>query len=173
MDFLNEKKVHYSSGACANCGSSSLASKRGPHADDLKLCTSCLEERHVSLDDLRTNVRRQFDLSRSPNLRSCFLRLLLCREVDLAPAGWRTAIALGFELKDAGFALQESRQILLMAKANSNVVDSLLDSIYQKKGHGSLTCEQIRELDVICDQCPSQYKIARREHKTEICSALA
>jgi hypothetical protein len=97
------------------------------------------------------------------------LRLLLSGEVDLAPAGWRTGMALGFELKDAGFALPESRQILLQAKANSNVVNSLLDNIYRKKGHGSLTCEQIRGLNVICDQCPGQYKIARREHKTEIC----
>lgn len=169
MDFLNEKKVHYSSGACANCGSSSLATKAGPRADELKLCTSCLEERHVSLDDLRTNVRKQFDLSRSPNLRSCFLRLLLSGDVDLAPAGWKTGMALGFELKDAGFALPESRQILLQAKANSNVVDSLLDNIYRRKGKCSLACEQIRGLNVICDQCPGQYRIAGREHKTEIC----
>ena len=88
MDFLNEKKVHYSSGSCANCGSSALASKAGNRNDEMKLCTSCLEERHVSLDDLRTNVRKQFELSRSPNLRSCFLRLLLSKDVDLAPAGW-------------------------------------------------------------------------------------
>ena len=169
MDFLNEKKVHYSSGSCANCGCSALASKAGPRTDEMKLCTSCLEERHVSLDDLRTNVRKQFELSRSPNLRSCFLRLLLSKDVDLAPAGWKTGMALGFELKDAGFALQESRQILLQAKANSNVVDSLLDNIYRRKGRGSLACEQIRGLNVICDQCPGQYKIARREHKTEIC----
>jgi hypothetical protein len=169
MDFLNEKKVHYSSGVCANCGSSSLATKAVPRADEMKLCTSCLEERNVSLDNLRTNVRKQFDLSRSPYLRSCFLRLLLSGDVDLAPAGWRTGMALGFELKDAGFALPESRQILLQAKANSNVVNSLLDNIYKKKGHGSLTCEQIRGLNVICDQCPGQYKIAGRENKTEIC----
>jgi hypothetical protein len=161
MDFLNEKKVHYSSGACANCGSSSLA--------NLLLCTSCLEERQVSLDDLRTNVRKHFDLSRSPNLRSCFLRLLLSDEVDLAPAGWKTGMALGLELKDAGFALPESRQILLQAKANSNAVDSLLYNVYKRTGQESLACEQIRGLNVICDQCPGQYKIARREHKTEIC----
>ena len=78
-------------------------------------------------------------------------------------------MALGFELKDAGFALPESRQILIQAKANSNGVESLLDNIYRIKGKGSLACEQIRGLNVICDQCPSQYKIARREHKTEIC----
>lgn len=168
MDFLDEKKVHYSSGACANCGSSSLASKAEPCAEEMKLCNSCLEERHVSLDDLKSNVRRQFDLSRSPNLRSCFLRLLLSGDVNLAPAGWRTGMALGFELKDAGFSQQESRQILLQAKASSSVVDSLLDNIYRKKGLGSLTCEQIRGLNVICDQCPGQYKIARREHKTDL-----
>ena len=169
MDFLNEKKVHYSSGACANCGSSSSASRAVTHADDPLLCPSCLEERHVSLDDLKTSVRKQFDLSRSPNLRSCFLRLLLSGDVDLAPAGWKTGMALGFELKDSGFALLESRQILLQARANSNVVDSLLENIYRRKGQGPLACEQIRGLNVICDQCPGQYKIARREHRTEIC----
>jgi len=169
MDFLNEKRVHYSSGSCANCGSSSLASNAEACHDEMKLCASCLEERNVSLDDLRTNVRKQFDLIRSPNLRSCFLRLLLSREVDLAPSGWRTGMALGFELKDAGFALQESRQILLQAKANSNVVDRLLDNIYQKKGKCSLACEQIRGLNVTCDQCPGQYRKASREQSTEIC----
>jgi hypothetical protein len=97
------------------------------------------------------------------------LRLLLSGDVDLAPAGWKTGMALGFELKDAGFALPESRQILLQARANSNVVDSLLDNIYRRKGQGHLACEQIRGLNVICDQCPGQYKIARREHRTEIC----
>jgi hypothetical protein len=169
MDFLNEKKVHYLSGACADCGSSYSVSKAGTHADDMLLCTSCQEERHLSLDKMRTNVRKQFDLSRSPNLRSCFLRLLLSGEVDLAPSGWRTGMALGFELKYAGFAFAESRQILLQAKANSNVVNSLLDNIYRRKSQGTLACEQIRGLNVICDQCPGQYKIARREHKTEIC----
>lgn len=169
MDFINEKKVHYSSGSCANCGSFALAAKAMPHTDEIKLCNSCLEERHIILDDMRSNVRKQFDLSRSPNLRSCFLKMLLHKEVDLAPAGWRTGMALGFELKDAGFALQESRQILLQAKANSNVVDKLLDNIYQNKGKSSLACEQIRGLNVTCDQCPGQYRIARREHSTEIC----
>jgi hypothetical protein len=169
MDFLNEKKVHYSSGSCANCGRASSALKAVSSAGDPRLCTSCLEERHASLDDLRENVREEFDLSRSPHIRSCFLRLLLCREVDLAPDGWRTGMALGFELKGAGFALPESRQILLQAKANASLLDRLLDNIYRKKGPGSLTCEQIRGLNVICDQCPGQYRIARREHKTEIC----
>jgi hypothetical protein len=78
-------------------------------------------------------------------------------------------MALGLELKDAGFALQESRQMLLASRANSNVVDSLLSDIYRKKGQGSLTCEQIRGLNVVCDQCPGQYMVAQREHKTEIC----
>jgi hypothetical protein len=169
MDFINEKKVHYSAGSCANCGSLALAAKAAPHADEMKLCTSCLEERHIILDDMRSNVIKQFDLARSPNLRSCFLRMLLDKKVDLAPAGWRAGMALGFELKDAGFALQESRQILLQAKANSNMVDRLLDNIYQKKGKCSLACEQIRGLNLTCDQCPGQYKIASREHSTEIC----
>lgn len=169
MDLINEKKVHYSSGSCANCGSFALAAKAAPHTEEIKLCTSCLEERHIILDDMRSNVRKQFDLARSPNIRSCFLKMLLDKEVDLAPAGWRTGLALGFELKDAGFALKESRQILLQANANSNVVDRLLDNIYQKKGKSSLACEQIRGLNVTCDQCPGQYRIASREHRTEIC----
>lgn len=169
MDFINEKKVHYSSGSCANCGRLSLAAKAAHHKDEIKLCTSCLEERHIILDDMRSNVRKQFDLARSPNLRSCFLKMLLDREVDLAPAGWKTGMALGFELKDAGFAIQESRRILLQARANSNMVDRLLDNIYRKNGKCSLACEQIRGLNVICDQCPGQYRMASREHSTEIC----
>ncbi|MDD2836031.1 MAG: hypothetical protein PHY05_07750 [Methanothrix sp.] len=169
MDFINEKKVHYSSGSCANCGSFALAAKAAHNKDEVKLCTSCLEERHIILDDMRGNVRKQFNLARSPNLRSCFLKMLLNREVDLAPAGWRTGMALGFELKDAGFALQESRQILLLARANSNMVDKLLDNIYRKNGKCSLACEQIRGLNVTCDQCPGQYRMASREHSTEIC----
>jgi hypothetical protein len=95
--------------------------------------------------------------------------MLLDKEVDLAPAGWRTGMALGFELKDAGFALKESRKILLLAKANSNIVDILLDNIYRKEGKCSLACEQIRGLNVTCDKCPGQYRIAAREHITEIC----
>ena len=169
MDLLNEKKVHYPAGLCANCGGTSLASVAAHRTGELKLCASCLDERHVSLDDLRANVRRRFNLSRSPNLRSCFLRLLLSGDYDMEPGGWRTGMALGLELKDAGFALQESRQMLLRSRANSNVVDSLLSDIYRKKWQGSLTCEQIRGLNVVCDQCPGQYMVAQREHKTEIC----
>lgn len=168
-NFINEKKVHYSSGSCANCGSFASAEKAASYTDEMLLCNSCLEERHIILDEMKSNVRKQFDLARSPNLRSCFLRMLLNEDVDLAPSGWRTGMALGFELKDAGFALQESRQILLQAKANSNVVDKLLDNIYQKKGRCSLACEQIRGLNVTCDQCPGQYRKASREHSTEIC----
>ncbi len=173
MDFLDELRVHYSGDACANCGSTGsqeATREQGsePRSNDLKLCHSCLEERHASWDDLRMNVRRQFDLGRSPNLRSCFLRMLLSREVDLEPSGWKTGMALGFELKDAGFALPESRQILIRAGANTKVVGSLLDSIYHEKGLGSLTCEQIRGLNVICDECPGQFKIDRREHKIEV-----
>lgn len=78
-------------------------------------------------------------------------------------------MSLGFELKGAGVVLPGSRQILIQAKANSNRGKSLLDNIYRKKGRGSLVCEQIIGLNVICYQCPGQYKIARREHKTEVC----
>jgi len=141
----------------------------------MNLCTTCLEERHTSLDDLRTNVRRQFNLSRSPDMRSCFLRLLSSGEIDFEPDGWRTSMALGLELKDAGFAIHESKRILLQTGASQKPVDStvdrLLSSIYRMKDQRSLTCEQIRGLNVICDQCPGQYEIARREQKTEICQS--
>lgn len=169
MDLLDEMRVHYSGDACANCGGfCTLAALEEPGLLEQKLCNSCLEERHVSEDDLKMNVRKQFDLDRSPNLRGCFLRILLSRDVTLDPSGWKTGMALGYELKDAGFALPESRQILIKAGANTDAIGSLLDNIYRKKGLGSLKCEQIRRLNVICDECPDQFKIDRREHITEI-----
>jgi hypothetical protein len=169
MDFLDEVRVHYSGDSCANCGGSGFwAAKKEPELMGLKLCNSCLEERHISHDDLKMNVRRQFDLDRSPNLRGCFLRMLLSREVSLEPSGWKTGMALGLELKEAGFAQPESRQIFIQAGANTNVVGGLLDNIYRRKGPGSLTCEQIRGLNVICDECPDQFKINPREHISEI-----
>jgi hypothetical protein len=169
MDFVNETLVHYSRDACANCGNSSILpiSDLPRFGDSSKLCNSCLEERHVLQDDLKMNVRRKFNLVRSPHLRSCFLRLLLAG-VDLEPSGWRTAMALGFELKEAGFNLIESKKILLLAGANLKEVGRLLDPIYGKRDLGSLTCKQIRDLDVVCDDCPRQFHIALQEHKTEI-----
>ena len=170
MDFVNEKLVHYSTDACANCGNSSLLSISDlPRSKaSSNLCGNCLEERQILQDDLKMNVRRKFNLGKSPHLRSCFLRLLLACGVDLEPSGWRTAMALGLELKEAGFNLQESKKILLLAGANSNGIGRLLDSIFVKKGLGSLTCEQIRDLDVVCDECPRQFHISLQEHKTEI-----
>jgi hypothetical protein len=169
MDLINEKKVHYTSGPCSSCGSIALAARAATHTGEMKLCTSCLEERYTIIDNMKANVKDQFNLARSPNLRSCFLRMLLYEEVDLDPAGWRAGLALGFELKDAGFAFHESRRILLKAKANLITVDRLLEYVYQKKAKTSLTCDQIRKLNVICDQCPGQYRIARNENWTEIC----
>lgn len=169
MDLVDEKMVHYASDPCADCGSFGAGLRRIPAISDLKLCTTCLEERHATLDDLRNRVREKFELSRSPRIRSCFLRLLLCRELDLAPGGWRAAMALGLELKGAGFGLSESRRILLHAQAKADLLDRLLDLIYKKKEQASLTCEQIRGLDLICEQCPGQYHVAAREQMTEIC----
>ena len=169
MDLVNEKKVHYSSEACANCGCPSLEPKAARASGNPGLCPSCLNERHASLDDMRKNVKEEFELSQSPAIRSCFLRLLLSRDVDLAPAGWRTGMALGFELKSAGFALPESRKILLKARANERLLDSLLDNIYKNIEHESFTCDQMRGMDIICDQCPGQYMKVHREHRTEIC----
>jgi hypothetical protein len=169
MDFVDEKKVHYSGDACANCGKSSSSLTSGePGSRELKLCGICLEERQISQDALMAKVRRQFDLNRPPHLRSCFLRLLLSRGVDLEPSGWRTGMALGCELKEAGFAPNESKKILIKAGANSNSVSSLLNVLYAKKGCGPLNCKQIRVLDVVCDECPHQFLISPREHRTEI-----
>jgi hypothetical protein len=94
--------------------------------------------------------------------------MLLSREVSLEPSGWKTGMALGLELKEAGFAQPESRQIFIQAGANTSVIGGLLDNIYRRKGQGSLTCEQIRGLNVICDDCPGQFKIDPREHISEI-----
>jgi hypothetical protein len=169
MDLINEKEVHHSGAACANCGVTCSSPASGNAVfGELMLCSACLEERFTSQDDLRIRIRRQFDLSRSPNLRSCFLNLLLSHDVDLEPSGWRTSLALGCELKDAGFSLRESNQILIAAGANSNSVGKLLNVAYARKGAGSLRCEQIRVLDVVCDQCPHQFLMTQRENKTEI-----
>lgn len=169
MDLVNEKKVHYPPETCANCGCLSLDLSPAANSGNLRLCPSCLNERHSFLGNMREKVRKKFELNRSPVIRSCFLRLLLSRDVDLTPGGWRMGMALGVELKDAGFQLPESRQILLKARANERLLDRLLDSIYKKRDHGSLTCDQMRGMSVICDQCPEQYMKAHHEHKTEIC----
>lgn len=169
MDLVNEKKVHYPSEACANCGCLSLDLRAAATPGNPRLCPSCLDERHSSLDNMRENVREKFELNRSPAIRSCFLRLLLSRNVDLTPDGWRMGMALGLELKGAGFALPESRRILLKARANEGLLDRLLDNIYKKKDDGSLTCDQMRGMAVICDQCPGQYMKVHREHRTEVC----
>ncbi len=164
MDFIDEKRVHYPEKACAYCGSHSpsLPSNRSG------LCSTCLEERHLYWDDQRAKVRRHFALPRSPKLRSCFLKLLLSHGVDLEPSGWRTGLALGYELKDAGFALQEARQILTTAGADTEAVSRLVDAVYGKKGLGPLTCEQIRGLDVVCNGCINQFNTASIEHRTEM-----
>lgn len=44
------------------------------------------------------------------------MRLLCSGDIDLEPGGWRTGMALGLELKDAGYSIRESRQILLQAR---------------------------------------------------------
>jgi len=175
MDLVNEKRVHYFGCTCAECGS--FASAQSPKVvmqipDDLRLCTSCLKERHVSQENLKRRVRKNFDLGRSPNLRSCFLKLLLSRKIDLEPSGWRTGLALGHELKSAGFAVHEAKQILLKAGADLDRAERLIGAIYKgEKGcnSGPLNCRQIRGLDVTCEGCPDQFRSYPQENKTEIC----
>jgi len=171
MDLVNEKKVHYLGCSCADCGS--FDSPQSPKImmqipDDLHLCSSCLMERHVSQEDLRKKVRKHFDLGRSPNLRSCFLKMLLSRRINLEPSAWRTGLALGHELKSAGFAARESRQILLKAGADLDRTERLMSAIYKEKNSGPLDCRQIRGLNVICEGCPDQFRTHPLENRTEI-----
>jgi len=172
MDLLNEKKVHYTAEACANCGRALMSASTGVCSDRVNLCPTCLEDRLSSHEDLRADVRRQFNLTRSPDLRSCFLRLLSSRGIDLEPGGWKTGMALGLELKSAGFAIHESRQIMIHARMNckleDRILDRLLSDIYRRKYQRPLTCDQVRSLDVVCDRCPNQYETQRRDQKTEI-----
>lgn len=171
MDLVNEKKVHYLGCSCADCGS--FASPRSPKIvmripDDLRLCSSCLMERHVFQEDLRKKVRKHFDLGRSPNLRSCFLKMLLSRKIDLEPSGWRTGLALGHELKSAGFTANESRQILLKAGTDLDQTERLMNAINKERNSGPLNCRQIREMNVICEGCPDQFRSHTPENRKEI-----
>lgn len=169
MDLVNEKKVHYLGCSCADCGSfASPQSIMMQIPDDLHLCSGCLTERHVSQEDMRKKVRKHFDLGRSPNLRSCFLKMLLSHKINLEPSGWRTGLALGLELKSAGFAANESRQILLKVGADLDRAEMLIGAIYKENDSGPLNCRQIRGMNVICEGCPDQFRVYQQENKTEI-----
>ncbi|NYT01340.1 MAG: hypothetical protein GKC10_01050 [Methanosarcinales archaeon] len=117
-------------------------------------------------------MRTRFNLTRSPDLRSCFLKQLLLKDVNLEPSGWRRGLALGFELKDNGFGEVEAEQILAQASGQAERSRRLMEAVYRRmKGpQGAWTCLQLKDLEMICSNCVSQFKAAPRESITEICS---
>jgi hypothetical protein len=163
MDFVDHRKISYSGGICCQCGKSISASSR-----EYRLCDDCLEKRRASEEALRQKVRRCFNLVRSPGIRICFLKLLLSQRVELEPSGWRKSMALGYELKDAGFSAKESAQILVQAGAKAKPAIKLLETVYRNEMSHSLHCHQIKGLDVACQDCPQQFRVKSRDCTTEV-----
>jgi hypothetical protein len=167
VDYIDDKKVIHPGGVCAQCGkliSMSLSKEFG-------LCDVCLEERLSLEEALKVKVRRIFSLRKSPCIRSCFLRLLLSRRVKLEPSGWRTGLALGHELKHAGFSARECEQILIQAGGKAERVNRLVLRIYKNDGAYPLKCEQIKGLNMLCQECPQQFRLKCKETVTEISEA--
>jgi hypothetical protein len=163
MDFVDHRKISHSGGTCCHCGKSiSTLSK------EYRLCDDCLEKRRASEEALRQDVRKSFNLVRSPGIRSCFFKLLLSQRVELEPSGWRKSMALGYELKDAGFSARESVQILIQAGAKAKPAIKLLETVYGDEKSDSLHCHQIKRLDVACQDCPQQFRVESRVSTTEI-----
>ncbi len=171
MDYIDDKKVTHLGEVCAQCGrliSMSLSK-------EFRLCNACLEERHKSEESLKIKVRRNFNLRKSPCIRSCFLKLLLFRKVKLEPSGWRTGMALGIELKHAGFSARECEQILIQAGGRAERVNRLVHRIYrndENDGVYPLKCEQIKALNMVCQECPQQFRLRWKETVTEISEAV-
>jgi len=163
MDFVDHRKISRSGGICCQCGKSISTSSK-----EYRLCDGCLEKRRASEEALRQKVRRSFNLVRSPGIRSCFLKLLLSQRVELEPSGWRKSMALGYELKDAGFSAKESVEILIQAGAKAKPAIKLLETVYYNEKSHSLHCHQIKRLDVACQDCPQQFCVKSRDSTTEI-----
>lgn len=164
MDFVDEKSILYLREICAQCGNP----VSWPTSKELRLCKVCFEERCDIESDLRGKVKRHFNMKRALGIRRCFLKLLLAHEVDLDPSGWRTGLAVGCELRDAGFDIDESKLILIHAGGKAERVAKLLDVVYGKKMILPLTCRQIKGLDMTCHECPQQFQVKQRESITEI-----
>lgn len=167
MDYIDDKKVIRPGGVCAQCGKSVLL----PLSKEFRLCNACLEERHKSEEALKIEVRKNFNLRKSPCIRSCFLKLLLSRKVKLEPSGWRTGIALGIELKHAGFSARECEQILIQAGGRAERVNRLVHGIYRNDEAYPLKCEQIKALNMVCQECPQQFRLKWKETVTETSEA--
>ncbi len=163
MDFIDHRKISLFGGICCQCGKSISTSSK-----EYRLCDSCIEKRRASEEALRQEVCRSFNLVRSPGIRSCFLKLLLSRRVELEPSGWRKSMALGYELKDAGFSARESVQILVQAGAKAKPAIKLLETVYGNEKSNSLHCHQIKRLDVVCQGCPQQFRVNSGDSTIEI-----
>jgi hypothetical protein len=164
MDFIDVERVACSGSVCAGCGGSISTQL----SNEFRLCEDCIEKRRSLEEALRVRVRRSFNLRRSPGIRSCFLKLLLSQSVELEPSGWKRSIALGYELKKAGFNAKESGDILLQAGGKAERVSKLLESVYGNKWTSSLKCSQIKSLSIICENCPRQFCEELKETITEI-----
>jgi hypothetical protein len=164
MDFVNEKRIIHLGEICAQCGTPISS----PNSMELRLCNFCFEERCGSENSLRSKARRHFNLKNAPSIRRCFLELLLSHKVDLDPSGWRTGMAVGCELRDAGFDTDDSKKILMQAGGKVERVSKLLDVVYGRKRINSLSCDQIRALTVACHGCPKQFRAKQKESITEI-----
>lgn len=168
MDFVDHRKISHSNDICCQCGKSISTSSK-----EYRLCDDCFEERRASEEALRRKVRGSFNLVRSPGIRSCFLKLLLAQRVELDPSGWRKSMALGYELKDAGFSARESVEILIQAGAKAKPAIKLLETVYGDEKSNSLHCHQIKRLDVTCQDCPQQFRVKSRDSTIEIFEGLS
>lgn len=165
MDFINEKQIVYLGEICAQCG----ADISFPVAKERRLCSVCFEKRRGTEDNLRSKMKRHFNLKKAPSIRRCFLKLLISHEVDLDPSGWRMGLAAACELRDAGLDHNESKQILIQAGGKADMVNKLLDVVYGKKKVHSLSCDQIKAFIVTCHGCPKQFQVKpKKESITEI-----
>jgi hypothetical protein len=164
MDFVNENSIVHLGEICAQCGTPISS----PSSRELRLCNVCFEERCSSENSLRSRAKRHFNLKNTLSIRRCFLKLLLSHKVDLDPFGWRTGMAVGCELRDAGFDTDDAKQILIQAGGKMERVSKLLDVVYGKNRINSLSCDQIRALTVACHGCPKQFRAKQKESITEV-----
>jgi len=162
IDLVNEKKVRYSRDVCSECGGVLSLQE----SIDRRLCSSCQEMRQERISDLRRELKRQFGQKRDLMLRSCFLKMLLSKEIDLEASGWKMALALGCELKATGFDAKEAYRVLTAAGGRREKVTKLLDAVY---GHEATAypCEHIKSLGSDCTGCPNQFAVRAKESWTK------
>jgi hypothetical protein len=165
MDLINEKEIFHSGEICAQCGSNISSSKN----KELRLCSVCFEERSRIEDNLRSKMRRNFNLEKALSIRRCLLEVLVSHEVDLDPSGWRMGLAVACELRDAGLDHNDSKQILIQAGGKAKRVNRLLDVVYGKRIMHSLSCDQIKAFTMACKGCSKQFQVKeKKENVTEI-----